>query len=72
MYYVIMKVFNQRLLDKKYSFSGRGGIAPIGSIKMSDAIDKLIIMSNVYPTKTKFDEIINSYANSNSLLLFIK
>ena len=65
MYYAIMKVFNTRLLDKKYSFSGRGGIAPIGKIKMTDAIDKLIIISNVYPTKTKLDEIINSYNNSS-------
>lgn len=63
MYYAIMKVFNTRLLDKKYSFSGRGGIAPIGSIKMTDAIDKLIIISNVYPTRTKLDEIINAFCD---------
>ena len=62
-YYAIMKVFNTRLLDKKYSFSGRGGIAPIGSIKMTDAIDKLIIISNIYPTKTKLDEIINALSD---------
>lgn len=63
MYYAILKVFNTRLLDKKYSFSGRGGIAPIGSIKMTDAIDKLIIISNVYPTRTKLDEIINAFSD---------
>ena len=28
---------------------------------MSDAIGRLILISNVYPTRTKLDEIINGY-----------
>ena len=58
-YYALMKVFWRHLIDKKYSFAGRGGIFPIGKIKMSDAIGKVIIVSSVYPTRTLLDEIIN-------------
>jgi hypothetical protein len=66
-YYAIMKVFYAHIIDKKYSFAGRGGIFPVGKIKMKDAIGKLIVVSNVYPTRTKLDEIINGYAMSGSV-----
>lgn len=62
-YYALMKVFYKKLVDKKYSFAGRSSIAPIGSITINDAIDKVIILSSVYPTRTKLDEIINAYVN---------
>jgi hypothetical protein len=65
-YYAIMKVFYSHLISKKYSFAGRGGIFPPGKIKMSDAIGKLILISNVYPTRTKLDEIINGYSIDTS------
>ena len=61
-----MKVFNTHLINKKYSFAGRGGLFPPGKIKMSDAIGKLILISNVYPTRTKLDEIINGYSVDSS------
>lgn len=66
MYYAIMKVFYSHLISKKYSFAGRGGIFPPGKIKMSDAIGKLIVISNVYPTRTKLDEIINGFSVDTS------
>jgi hypothetical protein len=65
-YYAIMKVFNTHLISKKYSFAGRGGLFPPGKIKMSDSIGKLILISNVYPTRTKLDEIINGYSVDSS------
>jgi len=71
-YYALMKVFWSHLLDKKYSFAGRGGIFPIGKILMKDVISKIVIVSNVYPTRTKLDEIINGYAMSgNSSFCYI-
>ena len=65
-YYAIMKVFYSHLISKKYSFAGRGGIFPPGKIKMSDAIGKLILISSVYPTRTRLDEIINGYSIDTS------
>ena len=65
-YYAIMKVFWKHLLDKKYSFSGRGGIFPAGKINMIDALGKIIIITNKYPTRTLLDEIINGNTSGNS------
>lgn len=65
-YYALLKVFWSHLLDKKYSFAGRGGIFPPGKILMKDLIGKIVIISSVYPTRTKLDELINGYAMSGS------
>ena len=66
-YYALMKVFWNHLLDKKYSFAGRSNIFPVGKVLMKDTIGKIVIISNVYPTRTKLDEIINGYSNSANI-----
>ena len=65
-YYALLKVFWSHLLDKKYSFAGRGGIFPPGKILMKDLIGKVVIISSVYPTRTRLDELINGYSMSGS------
>ena len=70
-YYSIMKIFTNHILDKKYSFSGRGGLFPAGQIKMKDAIDKIIIITNKYPTRTRLDEIINGNTSENNSFINI-
>ena len=70
-YYAIMKNFSNNLLDKKYSFSGRGGIFPAGQINMIDALGKIIIITNKYPSQTLLDEIINGNTSGNSSFVTI-
>ena len=65
-YYALLKVFWSHLLDKKYSFAGRGGIFPPGKILMKDLIGKVVIISSVYPTRTRLDELINGYSISGT------
>ena len=65
-YSILLKVFSKYLVDKKYSFSGRNGTFPISMAKMKDCLGKIIIITNIYPTKTALDEIINVSSNSLS------
>ena len=58
-HYALIKNFSKRLLDKKYSFNGRNGLNSINNIKMEDALGKIIIITNKYPTNSKLDELIN-------------
>jgi len=60
----LLKVFSKYLVDKKYSFSGRNSTFPISMAKMKECIGKIIIITNIYPTKTVLDEIINSSTNN--------
>ena len=58
-YYTLTTIFKDRLLDQKYSFSGKNSIYSINNIKMSDAIGKVIIIINNFPTNNKLDGIVN-------------
>lgn len=62
-YEKLLKFFSKNLVDKKYSFSGRNNIFPISSAKIKDCLNKIIIVTNIYPTKTVLDELINSSSN---------
>jgi hypothetical protein len=55
-----MKIFSSHLMNKKYSFSGRNGTFPISKAPMKDCIQKIILLTNVYPTRTAFDEMIQA------------
>lgn len=57
--YAITKIFKGKLLNNKYSFNGRNGLYSINKIKMNDALNKVIIITNKYPTNTKLDILIN-------------
>ncbi len=56
----LKNIFSKNLMDKKYSFSGRNGTFPISQCPIKDAKNKIIICTNVYPTRTIFDELINA------------
>jgi hypothetical protein len=60
----ILKVFAKYLLNKKYGFAGRNGTFPMSKIPMVDAIGKIVLITNNYPTRTVLDEIINSTSNN--------
>ena len=62
-YESLLKVFSKYFIDKKYSFSGRNSTFSISLAKISEALGKIIIVSNVYPTKTALDELINASTN---------
>jgi hypothetical protein len=62
-YETLLKVFSKYFIDKKYSFSGRNSTFLVSLAKMREALGKIIIISNVYPTKTALDELINASTN---------
>lgn len=59
----LMFHFQTRLLDKKYSYNRTN----ISNAQISDLLDKIIIITNVYPTNNNLNEFINSviYDNNN-------
>ncbi len=60
LYLLFKNIFGKNLMDKKYSFSGRNGTFPISQCPLKDAKNKIIICTNIYPTRTIFDELINA------------
>jgi hypothetical protein len=60
----LMRVFSTRLMDKKYSFSGRNGSFNISHATLKEALNKIIFITNNYPTYSVLDELINSSTNS--------
>jgi hypothetical protein len=62
-YEILLKFFSKYLVDKKYSFAGRNSNFSISLAKMKECIGKVIIVTNVYPTKTVLDELINASTN---------
>jgi len=62
-YNLLMKSFSKNLIDKKYSFSGRNGTFSFCKSPIKDCLNKIIILTNRYPTKTLLDEIINGCSN---------
>ncbi len=73
LYLLIKNIFSNNLLDKKYSFSSRNGTFPISQCPIKDAKNRIIICTNVYPTRTVFDELINAgnIGNTSNPNLFI-
>jgi hypothetical protein len=65
-YNLLMETFSKNLIDKKYSFSGRNGTFSFSKAKIKDCLNKIIILTNKYPTKTILDEIINGCSNDLS------
>jgi hypothetical protein len=63
-YESLIKYFSKYLVDKKYSFSGRNNTFPISMAKIKDCLGKIIIITNIYPTKTVLDELINGCTNN--------
>lgn len=65
-YKSILKIFSKYLMNKKYAFCERNSKYPISMAKMKECIGKIIFISNIYPTKTVLDELINTSTNDLS------
>ena len=63
-YESLVKYFSKYFVDKKYSFSGRNSTFPISMAKIKDCLGKIVIITNIYPTKTVLDELINTSSNN--------
>lgn len=63
-YDMLIKYFSKYFIDKKYSFIGRNSSFNIAMASISDCLGKIIIITNVYPTKTVLDELINASTNN--------
>lgn len=63
LYNYIIKYFSKKLVDKKYGYSGRNNLNPISMAKIKECLNKIIIITSVYPTKTILDELINTSTN---------
>jgi hypothetical protein len=55
-----LSVFKSRIMNKKYSFGGRNGSFPISKAPMKECMNRVILVSNTYPTRTILDELINA------------
>lgn len=58
-YYALTKIFSNNLMGPKYSFSGRNKLYSINNIPIKDSFNKIILITNRYPTNSKLDELIN-------------
>ncbi len=63
---LLLAMFEDRLLDKKYGYAGRYNTFPLGSVPIAEMMGKIAIVTNKYPLNTEVDEIINGFINSDS------
>lgn len=61
--------FADKFMDKKYGFSGRNSLFPLGQIEMKECLGKIIIISNKYPLMGKLNELINATSNEEEQLV---
>ncbi len=59
-YQIINEYFGSYLIDKLYGFNERNHMFPVSKLPIKNALGKVILLTNVYPTYTILDEIINS------------
>ena len=58
-YQYIDEYLGKYLVDKIYGFNERNHLFPVSGLPMKEAFGKAIILTNIYPTYTILDEIIN-------------
>jgi hypothetical protein len=63
LYEKLILFFSKYLVDKKFSFLGRNSKFNISMATMKECLGKIIIITNIYPTKTVLDELINASTN---------
>jgi len=64
LYNSLLKNFSKYLIDRKYGFCGKNNMLPISKATMTESIGKVIICTNIFPTKTVLDELINASSNN--------
>lgn len=64
LYNLLLKYFYKHFIDKKYGYCGRNNLQPVSMAKIKECLDKIVIISSVYPTKTILDELINASTNT--------
>ena len=63
---LLLKHFSKYFVDKKHGYSGRNNMLPVSSAKMKHCLNKIIFITDKYPTKTILDEIISASTNNLS------
>ncbi len=58
-YQYIDEYLGKYLVDKIYGFNERNHLFPVSSLPIKEAFGKALILTNIYPTYTILDEIIN-------------
>lgn len=58
-YQYIDEYLGKYLVDKIYGFNERNHMFPVSGLPMKEAFGKALILTNIYPTYTILDEIIN-------------
>jgi hypothetical protein len=66
LYTLLLKYFSKYLVDKKYGYSGRNNMIPVSMATIKECLNKIIIITDTYPTKTILDELINASSNKLS------
>lgn len=64
--------FSGRLLNKKYSFSGRNNMYPFPQIPIEELMGRVAIIVDKYPTVGTFDELVNASVLPNQQFLWIQ
>ena len=66
LYNLILRYFSKYLIDKKYGYSGRNNMLPVSMATLKESLNKIVIITDKYPTKTILDELINASTNDLS------
>ena len=64
--------FQNRFLNKKYSFAGRNGEFPFGQIPISDLLGKIAIIVDKYPLLGVLNELINAEVTKDQQFITIQ
>ena len=65
-YNIYIEYFSKYLIDKKYGFSGRNSEIPVSNAPMTECLGKIILVTNMYPTRSILDELINASNTKDS------
>jgi hypothetical protein len=68
----LKNTFENKLINKKYGFNGRGGKYPLSQVPIKDAFGKISIITNRYPTYSLCDEYINLNIKDDSQCNYIE
>ncbi len=71
-YQYIDEYLGKYLVDKIYGFNERNHLFPVSALPIKEAFGKALILTNVYPTYTILDEIINCNVEDNMSSIKLK
>ncbi len=71
-YQYIDEYLGKYLVDKIYGFNERNHLFPVSALPIKEAFGKVLILTNVYPTYSILDEIINCNVEDNMSSIKLK